>query len=68
MKLKELNAQRKVRADKRCLWEAAVRSTGLGWAQVQVEPVPGSAPVSGCGCGSFSVSVGLMEVVGSASH
>lgn len=66
MKLKELNTQRKVRADKRYLWEAAVRSTGLGWARVQVEPVPGSAPVSGSGSGL--VSVGLMEVVGSASH
>lgn len=49
MKLKELNTQRKVRTDKRCLWEAAVRSTGLVWAQVQVEPVPGSTPVSGSG-------------------
>lgn len=52
--------------DKRYPWEAAMRSIGLGWAQVQVEPVPGSAPVSGSGSGL--VSVGLMEVVGSASH
>lgn len=51
MKLKELNTQKKVRADKRCLWEIAVRSAVLGWAQVQVEPVPGSAPVSGSGSG-----------------
>lgn len=43
-----------------------MRSTGLVWAQVQVEHVPGSAPVSGSGSGL--VSVGLMEVVGSASH